>query len=128
MRKNTFILTTLMYAIALLTQPCNASQSHLPLNAKVLEPDRVNLPTSVFFADLTSQDKNIRARAHIFMLGVQETTEGRTWCGYEKFKTITFREDVFEYLKKLPRARHTERAALIIEEALRKNYPCKASK
>lgn len=128
MPKNTLFLANLMHAMVLLTAPCNATPSRLPANVKALEPDAINLPASVFLSGLTSQDNHIRERAHIFMLGVQEATEGRGWCGYQKFKTITFREDVYEYFKKLPGTRHGERAALIIEEALRKNYPCKASK
>jgi Rap1a immunity proteins len=108
--------------------PCSATQPGLPTTAKPISIDSINLRADVFFNNLTSQTDQVRERAQLFLLGVQDATEGKSWCGYRAFKTITLREDVYEYFKKLPHERLSERASVIIEEALHKNYPCKAKK
>ena len=111
-----------------LAAPCTATQPGLPTTSQPISIDSINLRADVFFNNLTSQSDQVRERAQLFLLGVQDATEGKSWCGYRAFKTITLREDIYEYFKKLPHERLAERAAVIIEEALHKNYPCKARK
>jgi Rap1a immunity proteins len=86
--------------------------------------DSVNLSAESFFAAYTSKDESERQRAHLYLLGVQDATEGKLWCDYKTLKTVTLREFVFEYFKKQPEARMKERASRVIEDALRSSFPC----
>jgi hypothetical protein len=94
-------------------------------SASRLTVDSVDLSAELFFAAYTSKDDSERQRAHLYLLGVQDATEGRLWCDYKTLKTITLREFVFEYFKKQPAARMQERASRVIEDALRSSFPCK---
>ena len=112
----------------LFSAPSSAKPPSLPASDKAISVDSINLRADIFFSELNNQSDPARERAQLFLLGVQDATEGKSWCGYRAFKTITLREDIYEYFKKLPPVRLSERASVIIEEALRKNFPCKASK
>jgi hypothetical protein len=94
------------------------------LSAQSLDSDSVNLAGGEFFKAYTSQDAAVRERAKLYLLGVQDSTEGRAWCSYQRLKTVTLQELVFEHFKKLPPPRLDERAASLIEEALAKKFPC----
>ncbi|MDR1461860.1 MAG: hypothetical protein LBI68_01800, partial [Azoarcus sp.] len=48
-----------------------------------------NLPLSGFLASYNSKDSEERIAAHTFLLGVSDATEGKVWCSYYKFKSIT---------------------------------------
>ena len=95
---------------------------------KSLSSDQVNLTAETFFSEFTSKTESDREKAKLYLLGVQDITEGKSWCGYKTLKTITLQEFVFEYFKKLPPARMKERASNLIEEALHKSFPCKVKK
>lgn len=95
---------------------------------KSLSSDQVNLTAEAFFSEFISKTENDREKAKLYLLGVQDITEGKSWCDYKTLKTITLQEFVFEYFKKLPPARMKERASNIIEEALHKSFPCKVKK
>jgi hypothetical protein len=62
------------------------------------------------------------------MLGVSDAGEGRDWCDYKRFSTATLQEFIYEFFKKLPERRYNERAATLIQEALKINFPCKDKK
>lgn len=91
---------------------------------QVLDSDSVNLTGRDFFFAYTSQDGEVREKAKLFLLGVQDSTEGRAWCGYKLLKTVTLQEAIYEHFKKLPPQRLDERAANLIQEMLAKRYPC----
>jgi Rap1a immunity proteins len=60
-----------------------------------------------------------------YILGVADSTEGKSWCGYYKIKSPYFGITVYEYIITVPAQRLKERAAKLIEEALIKKFPCK---
>lgn len=92
--------------------------------AQILDSDSVNLTGQDFFRAYTSQDVDVREKAKLFLLGVQDSSEGRAWCGYKLLKTVTLQEAVYEHFKKLSPKRLEERAADLIQEMLAKRYPC----
>lgn len=96
-----------------------------PSPPSTLTSDNVNLTGRDFFRFYTSQDKSLREKSLLYLLGVEDATEGKAWCSYRQFKTVTLQEFIFEYFKKLPTQQLDERASKLIEEALRKNFPCK---
>lgn len=115
----------LLLAFALLLQllpsTLSAAQS-LPTDK--ISVDSVNLSARQFFKSYMSTDANERKNAEVYLLGVMDTTEGKGWCDYRTFKTITLRERVFEEFKKLGNSQLDERASSVIERILSKRYPC----
>jgi len=86
----------------------------------------VNLKAGDFFKSYISTKSKERERAELYLLGVMDSTEGRMWCDYKTFKTITLRERIFEEFKKIEQHnRFDERASVVIEEILNKRYPCR---
>ncbi len=99
-----------------------ATESNVPV--PLITPDSIAMPGSTFFAAFTSPDDVPRNAAWLYFLGVMDVTEGKRWCDYKTMKTITVRANVFEYFKKLPPQRMSERASVLIEEALSRSFPC----
>lgn len=89
-----------------------------------ITPDSVNLSARSFFESFMSKDDVDRQNARIYLLGVMDTTEGKSWCRYQDFKSITLRETIFSEFKKLNETQLNERASTVIEDVLRKRYPC----
>jgi hypothetical protein len=96
------------------------SQSPLP----PITPDSIVMSGATFLAAFASPDESPRNAARLYFLGVMDVTEGRHWCDYKTVKTVTAREHVYLYLKKLPPQRLSGRASLLIAEALEKSFPC----
>lgn len=98
------------------------------INAEELRPlnsHSVNLSGKDFFRFFSSKDDAERERARLYLLGVQDVSEGKLWCDYKKFKTITLQEVLFVNFKKIPAERLKERASALITEIFTKEMPCK---
>ena len=93
-----------------------------------ISPDTVNLSAKVFLGEFVSQNEESRKAARLYLLGVLEATEGKTWCDYKKFSTATLNEFIFEYLKKRSPLELEQRASTIIEASLNASFPCKGKK
>lgn len=95
------------------------------LPTKNLTEDSVNLSGQDFLANFANPESVIRTNARIYMLGVLDTTEGKSWCGYSTLKTTSINELIFENLKQLSPEQLSRRASTLIEEALHNSFPCK---
>ena len=93
-----------------------------------LTVDSVNLRAEQFFKSYMSDDPRERENAELYLLGVMDATEGKSWCDYRTFKTITLRERIFEEFKKLDSRRLNERASKVIQDILSRRYPCGRTK
>ena len=126
MKTKRFYLASLLAVVCSLSAapPAFAEQTSIAH----LTSDDVNLPGSDFFRFYRSADKQEKEKARIYLLGVLDATEGKSWCQYSQLQTVTLQEFVFEFFNKLPAARLHERAALLIEEALATRFPCKGGK
>lgn len=100
-------------------------KKHVPEQA--ITVSQVNLSGALFLEKLVSKDPVVRASAELYMLGVLDTTESKTWCEYKKFKISTIKEYVYEFIRKLPASRMSERASNLIQEAVNHHFPCKAA-
>lgn len=89
-----------------------------------LMPDSVNLLTKDFYAAYSSKSAEERKHAELFLLGVMDATEGKSWCDYKTYKTTTIRQMVYISLKKQPDMQAVERAANVIERILSERFPC----
>jgi Rap1a immunity proteins len=125
LKNQQFILLPSVLMMLLVTSGCNAG-----VVEKGVEPsssitvDNVNLSASQFFSAFTNPNESERNSAMLYLLGVLDTTEKKSWCAYSTLKTITIRENIFEYFKKLAPDRLKNRASSVIEEALHSLFPC----
>lgn len=121
-----FRFPILVFFVAILnllfTTPLYATQ----VSDKLMSSDDVNLTGRDFFHSYTSSNANEREKAKIYLLGVEDTTEGKTWCGYNLLKTVTLQAFIFEYFKKLPESQLNKRASILIEEALSQKFSCRS--
>lgn len=94
----------------------------------LITPDSINLSAADFLPEFTSPSPERRTSARLYLLGVLDSTEGKSWCSYNQLKTVTINEFIFEYLQKQPAEKLKTRAAVLIEEALKHHFPCKGTK
>lgn len=113
------LITT--FFTALLSAPVLAQRS---IEAEKITVDSVDLTAQHFFKSYMSADADERKSAELYLLGVMDATEGRTWCNYRTFKTITLRGRIFEGFKPLSPSRFSERASKVIEDTLSQAFPC----
>ncbi len=114
MKTKRFYLASLLAVVCSLSAapPAFAEQASIAH----LTSDDVNLPGSDFFRFYRSADKQEKEKARIYLLGVLDATEGKSWCQYSQLQTVTLQEFVFEFFNKLPAARLHERAAPLIDD------------
>ncbi|WP_338847164.1 Rap1a/Tai family immunity protein [Massilia sp. W12] len=109
---------------------CGAAQGETRLARPIAEQQRLNiennnLTTEEFLSAYMSKNIMERRYAEMFLLGVMEAGEGRDWCDYRKFKTVTVNEEIYSGLQGLSMGQRKERAASILISILRKQFPCK---
>lgn len=106
---------------------CSPAFADSPRTTTII-PDSVNLSAADFLPEFISQSAERRAAARLYLLGVLDSTEGKTWCSYSQIKTVTINEFVFEYLQKQSAEKLKVRASALIEAALKHHLPCKNGK
>lgn len=94
----------------------------------LITPDSINLSAADFLPEFTNPSPERRTAARLYLLGVLDITEGKSWCSYNQLKTATINEFIFEYLQKQSAEKLKTRAAVLIEEALKHYFPCKDTK
>lgn len=113
-----------------------ANNNKVPSDLQLLARDgitinSVNLTAKQFFKSYTSTHADERRSAELYLLGVMDATEGKSWCDYKTFKADTLRGRVFEGFKKLESRRLNERASKVIEDILiqlNQYHPCGGKK
>lgn len=84
-----------------------------------------NLSAEAFFSAYMSKNLTERRYAEMYLLGVLDATEGRAWCDYQRFKTITLGEVIYSGFKKADAKQLSARAAYVITDILSQHFPCK---
>lgn len=74
---------------------------------------------------LAKDNEQEQGKANMYLLGVMDATEGKSWCGYNVALPGALRESLYSFFKKLPPERKKEPASLLITEALAHDLPCK---
>lgn len=92
--------------------------------AGLISPDNVNLSARDFLRFYAINDSQEKENILMYALGVQEATEGKTWCGYEQVDRATINQTVLAWLERQSIVKSDIRASTMIEDALVKNYPC----
>ncbi|EFI5594137.1 hypothetical protein KUS98_004507 [Escherichia coli] len=93
--------------------------------AGLISPDNVNLSVRDFLQFYTSNNSQEKENTLMYVLGVEEATEGKTWCGYDHIDSATINQTVLAWLERQSTIKSDIRASTLIEDALVKNYPCK---
>lgn len=108
--------------------PCQRTDSSIKIASRSspilsLTPDALNLSGNDFFKFWVSGNQRDKLRAGVYLLGVEDATEKKLWCGYDLFKTLTLNEIVYVFLKNKTHKELNSRAAeLIINKLI--EYPC----
>ncbi|ELJ5527024.1 hypothetical protein JGL56_24595 [Salmonella enterica subsp. enterica serovar Derby] len=108
--------------------PCQGTEPSVKIASRSspvlsLTPDALNLSGNDFFKFWVSGNQLDKLRAGIYLLGVEDATEKKLWCGYDLFKTLTLNELVYVSLKNKTNEELNSRAAeLIINKLI--EYPC----
>ena len=94
---------------------------------ELISIDSVNLTAARFWQAYNSADDTDKYAARFFLLGVMDATEGKTWCSYQQFKTISLRDYLNGYFNNLTESQLQLRAATVIETALVELNACKGN-
>jgi hypothetical protein len=120
-----------MLILAILSSCTIASdgQITLPIDDKQrLIIDNLSLTTEDFFSSYMSPNVEQRRLAEMYLIGVIDSSEGITWCGYEVASPSAIQEQVYLGLKEVLAATPKRRAADSIKLKLEQLLPCKDSK
>ncbi len=65
-----------------------------------------------------------RIKADMYLLGVLDTTEGKTWCGYNRLLPSSIHEKLYASFENLSADKAKLRASKVISDAMTKFMPC----
>lgn len=89
-----------------------------------IDPDHVNLSTKDFMTFYTRGSSLGKETLLMYVLGVSDATEGKTWCGYNRIDELALYPPVLEYLRQQSVKKAHTRASTVIAEALARTFPC----
>jgi hypothetical protein len=95
--------------------------------SELISIDSNNLSAEAFWQAYTSSVRADKYAARHYLLGVMDATEGKTWCSYQQFKTLSLRDYLNGYFNKLTKSQLQQRASLVIEAALIELSACKGN-
>ncbi len=93
-----------------------------------LSIEHLNFTGSNFKEAYMSNDVAQRRLAEMYLIGVLDSTEGKTWCGYNIALPGSIQEQVYIGLKKASPDSLNGRASEIINSILSEKLPCKDKK
>ncbi len=97
----------------------------LPGNEKQrLNALNYSLTTEKIFNAYMSSDVNQRRLAEMYVVGVIDSSEGVSWCGFNVASPDAIKEQVFESLKDSMKTNPQGRAASAIKSRLEELMPC----
>ena len=95
--------------------------------SELISIDSNNLSAETFWQAYTSKLPADKYAARHYLLGVMDATEGKTWCSYQQFKTLSLRDYLNGYFNKLTESQLQQRASSVIEAALIELSACKGN-
>jgi len=100
----------------LLQIPADATERFISAN--------LNLSTEQFYSAYMSTDHSERRLAEMYLVGVIDATEGKTWCDYERVSASAIQEQVLAGLKLSIENGKNIRASAAITSKLEALLPC----
>ena len=118
-------LPILLLSICIQSQAVESSSVFA--KSEVISIDSTSLSAEAFWRSYTSSVQADKYAARYYLLGVLDATEGKSWCSYQQFKTISLRDYLNGYFSKLTQSQLQQRASLVIEAALIELSACKGN-
>ena len=97
-------------------------------NTQRLITNNLSINTESFMNAYMSDNLEQRRLAEMYLVGVIDSTEGRTWCGYGVASPNAIQEQAYIGLKKSLKDSPSIRASDAIVSNLNKLLPCKEEK
>ena len=122
---------TSMFILCILSSCAISGDSRIsiPENDKQrLIVENLSLTTEDFYASYMSSDIEQRRLAEMYLIGVIDSSEGVTWCGYDVASPGAIQEQVYIGLKNAMASTPKKRASDSIKLKLEELLPCKESK
>lgn len=120
------LFTGLLGATPLWAANGQNDSSNLLRDPNTLSRNDVRMSGEKFLlAWLAKDNEQEQLKANMYLLGVMDATEGKSWCGYTVALPGSLRESIYSYFRKLPENRKKEAASSLITEALAQDLPCK---
>ncbi len=85
----------------------------------------LSMTAESFFKAYMSTDLEQRRLAEMYVLGVIDSSEGDSWCGFEIASPDAIQEQVYTGLRKALDESPKERASAVIKSRLKELLPCK---
>ena len=121
------IIAVPMLLLSLFT-PVHAVESpSVSEKSELISIDSNNLSAEDFWRAYTSPLQADKYAARYYLLGVMDATEGKAWCSYQQFKTLSLRDYLKGYFNKLTKSQLQQRASSVIEAALIELSACKGN-
>lgn len=118
--------------VALAVLAFNSSASGNPIVLPESESQRLiagnlSMTAESLFKAYMSTDLEQRRLAEMYVLGVIDSSEGGSWCGFEIASPDAIQEQVHTGLKKALDESTKERASAVIKSRLKELLPCKVA-
>ena len=102
---------------------------HIPSdNSQRLISQNLSMTTENFMTLYMSDNVNHRRLAEMYLVGVIDSSEGKTWCGFNIASPNAIQEQAYLGLKETLKSKPSTRASKSIISKLNKLLPCKEQK
>ena len=102
---------------------------HIPSDdSQRLISQNLSMTTENFMALYMSDNVNHRRLAEMYLVGVIDSSEGKTWCGFNIASPNAIQEQAYLGLKETLKSKPSTRASKSIISKLNKLLPCKEQK
>lgn len=126
MYKNKYIHTFLIFFSLVSCGSVQSEPIKVPAdNKQRLVIDNLNLSGADFMAAYMSENVSQRRLAEMYLIGVLDSTEGNTWCGFGIVLPGALQEQIFIGLKQQTKEVMQGKAPEVISSLLSKKLPCK---
>lgn len=115
--------------VAIILPSCSIANDNLialPDNeSQRLIANNLSMTTESFFKAYMSTDIEQRRLAEMYVVGVMDSSEGESWCGFKIASPDAIQEQVYVALKRTLEKSPKERASTAIKSHLKELLPCK---
>lgn len=87
--------------------------------------ENLSMTSDSLFKAYMSSNVELRRFAEMYVVGVLDSTEGKSWCGYKIASPNAIQEQVYAALKTAAGTSPKMRASTVIESHLMNLLPCK---
>lgn len=129
-QKASYFLNTLLFSAILFSAslvPKAVAEHSITIQETLLAKSR-NISGKDFSVLYMSKDPLKRQLAEMYINGVLDTTEGKTWCSYNIASPDAVQEQIYMILKETSKDHLQKRVSEIISDAFSKTLPCRAAK